>query len=132
MVLGYRVLLAVAVAGLVGGLVLLYGHSQRKTGILEERTTQLEAHQVWLKEFDKIKVDSAARVAKAEANLRETRRQTDAKIAEILQRDQVAKDWFNTRVPTAWVDVIWMRDAGPVVPDRPIPLTIHYPPGETE
>ena len=123
MTLWTKLIVAGLLLAVLGGLAMLYGNAREETGRLEERTAQLSAQAEWRKNFDRDRAASALRVSKAEANLRDERRRSDAKIAEILQRDQAAKDWFNTRVPTAWVDFIWLHDSGPVsvVPGGPEP-----------
>lgn len=113
MPLATKLIAAVLLLAALAGAFLLYGRSERSAGRIEERTIAQAAEIKWRQEFDRIKADSAARVAKAEANLREARKQTDEKIAELLQRDAAARDWYNRKVPTAFVDLIWMRDAGP-------------------
>lgn len=113
MLLPTKLIAAALLLAALAGAFLLYGRSERSAGRLEERTIAQGAEIKWRQEFDRIKADSAARVAKAEANLREARRQTDEKIAELLQRDAAARDWYHRKVPTAFVDLIWLRDSGP-------------------
>lgn len=96
------------------GLLQLYVSSEKTAAVLEEREAQASAHQKWLKEFEKEKAAGAARVAKAEALVHETRRQSDEKIAELVRRDEAVRDWYEHHVPGVLVDVIWVRDSGPI------------------
>ena len=98
----------------LSGLALLYGNAREDTGRLEERTAQLSAHEVWRKNFDRDRAAGALRVQKAEVNLREARKQTDALKADIARRDKDAADWLAVRMPVPLSDLVWTRDASPV------------------
>lgn len=114
MTLWTKLIAAGLLLAVLSGLALLYGNAREETGRMEERATQQAAHIAWQREFDKIKAESALRLAKAEAEIHKARKQTDEKVREILQRDSDARAWFDTRVPGAWADLIWLRDSGPV------------------
>jgi hypothetical protein len=98
----------------LSGLALLYGNAREETGRLEERTTQQAAHAEWRKQFDRDRAAGVLRVQKAEVNLREARKQTDALKADIARRDKDAADWLAVRMPVPLSDLVWTRDAGPV------------------
>ena len=99
----------------LSGLALLYGNAREETGRLEERTAQQSAHAEWRKQFDRDRAAGALRVQKAEVNLREARKQTDALKADIARRDKDAADWLAVRMPVPFSIIVWTRDAGPVV-----------------
>lgn len=109
-----KFLIAAALAALVGSLVLLYGNSREEGGVLRERTAQLNAHAEWRKQFDKDRAAGALRVSKAEANVREARKQTDALKNDIARRDKDAADWLAVRMPVPLGDLVWVRDGGRV------------------
>ena len=98
----------------LSGLAVLYGNAREETGRLDERTTQQAAHAEWRKQFDRDRADGALRVQKAEATLREARKQTDALKADIARRDKDAADWLAVRMPAPLADLVWTHDAGPV------------------
>src|SRR3990167_4894614 len=110
MIIWHKILLFIALIAVLVGLVMFYGNAREETGRLEERTAQQDANIAWRQEFDRDRAAGALRVAKAEANIREARKQTDAKIAEMLQRDETLRDWHNRKIPAAFADIIWMRD----------------------
>jgi len=98
----------------LGGLVMLYGNSREETGALRERTIAQNAQIEWRKQFDKDRAAGALRVAKAEANIREARKQTDELKADIARRDKGAEDWLAVRMPVPFDQLVWMRDAGSI------------------
>lgn len=96
------------------GLVMLYGNAREETGRLEERTIAQNAQIEWRKQFDKDRAAGAIRVAKAEANIREARKQTDELKADIARRDKNAEDWLAVRMPVPFDQLVWMRDTGSI------------------
>ena len=106
--------LATFLLAVLSGLALLYGNAREETGRLEERTAQQSAHAEWRRSFDKDRTAGALRVSKAEADLRDERRRSDAKIAEILRNDKDAQDWINSRMPISLGDALWLFDTGRV------------------
>lgn len=112
MTIWWKLIIATVVLAALSGMVLLYGSSREEAGRLEERTAQLSAHAEWRKQFDKDRAAGALRVAKAEANLREAREQTDALKNDIARRDKEAADWLAVRMPVPFGDLVWMRDVG--------------------
>lgn len=99
---------------LFSGLIFLYGNSREDTGRLKEKTIAQDAQILWRKNFDRDRAAGALRVQKAEVNLREARKQTDALKADIARRDKDAADWLAVRMPVPLSDLVWTLDAGPV------------------
>lgn len=114
MTIWWKVIIAAVVLAAMAGMVLLYGSSREEAGRLEERTAQLNAQAEWRKQFDKDRAAGAIRVAKAEANVRAARKQTDALKNDIARRDKDAADWLAVRMPVPLGDLVWMRDSGRV------------------
>ena len=128
MTIGVKLGLVAFLLAVLGGLVMLYGNSREETGRLEERTIAQNAQIEWRKQFDKDRAAGALRIAKAEANIREARKQTDELKADIARRDKDAADWLAVRMPISFSDLVWMTDVGPLVDntERPHILNTRY------
>src|SRR3990167_4505469 len=116
MIIWHKILLFIALIAVFVGLVMFYGNSREQTGRLEERTAQLTAQAAWRAQFDKDRTAGALRVAKAEANIREARKQTDELKADIARRDKDAADWIAVRMPESVSTLVWLRDLNSVGP----------------
>ena len=119
MTLWTKLILAGVVLVVLGGMVRLYGQSEREAGASMEREKAAKTAIDFRKQMHDLEVKSRIKVDAAIENLHRERRVSDAKLAELLQRDQVARDWYHQLVPTAIADHIWMRDVGPVGGDVP-------------
>ena len=111
-----KVLISAFLIAVFVGLVMIYGNSREQTGRLEERTAQLTAQAAWRAQFDKDRAAGALRVAKAEANIREARKQTNELKADIARRDKDAADWIAVRMPEPISALVWLRDLNSVGP----------------
>ena|SRR3990167_3731553 len=108
--------LAAFLLAVLTGLVMLYGNAREETGRLEERAIAQNAQILFRKQFDKDRAAGALRVAKAEANIREARKQTDALKDDIARRDKDAADWIAVRMPVSLSTLVWLRDITSIGP----------------
>lgn len=90
-----NIILILLLLGVVYG-VYEMGHSN---GQQSERLAYLKKAQKLEAKLDKLKKESAKQLAQVNRELKERRRQADAKVQKHIARNKTARKWWNDRVP---------------------------------